>query len=977
MTLGKLKISKKKKDLAASYPLKYSDDYPNDDRCNNDGTSAIERRRPVSQPHVLTPPDLLGEHAAKDATKIDTNASPWKRHKLFQTPFPRYRHSASAVASDKNELFVMGGFKDGAVFGDTWRVVPQVSPSGRRICGFVAQPVQAAGTTPPARVGHASVLCGNAFIVYGGDTVDSDAQGCPDDNFYMFNTDSGKYTSPLHIGNKPNGRYGHLAVVVLVGANNSCLYVFGGQLESQVYNDMYSFELNTFKLPHAHWKLVEPLHGRPPHVTNHSMCAHRTKLYVFGGVNSYKKVSRDLWCFDTLVRTWQQVRTTGDAPPPVNEHAACLVGDIMYVHGGNDGAGTNYENLYALDLVTHRWTKLPAHWGVKGPGPRCGHTLSYIPRLDKLVVMGGNKNDYARASKHEFAAYDDPAPGCAATMVFELDLRTANQHMDIARPIKRAASVGAAAGLASRRRPLPLPSKDKLTHHRRSRSNFADYRTPHGSSDHPLRALDPTGDDDFHDRFVDVPSSATSAYLDSVNPNDTQEHPVDRRNTSDCEGPYHGWSLDSAAGLASPALPGLTENTAPNSLRTLIDTSIHAEDIAQPSERSLDARSVPGDEGESIEKNTSGLHAQIAALQKEIPGVRAELADERTGTAEQKNAQVRALKTRDTELRDALGPDAWRETDEVQDASETTRLRLVQLKLRNRLAHTEHENAALRAKQLRFEPFMNNQMDELGAVQKTLQAHEERVAFLTDQLRLEQVLSNEIARWKHAHDDLERSFDHYRVLYGPGKADGTENTDKDADSDADAGRTGKDAPRAAPHALSTRLAELVAAWQTAAQIQPQTAPDTLAEKLQKQVDDLMRVVRAQHEQAAGETQELRRQLETTRASLLAAKQKYKEAMQAARTTSDALGVTGEKLQLRKAAYEKLAKAHNELRLQRESAVHVGGTDAAGADAVPDAAAHFRMKIKELEAELFVARTDNENLTAQVAALRKELYMATK
>ena len=139
----------------------------------------------------------------------------------------------------------------------------------------------------------------------------------------------------------------------------------------------------------------------------------------------------------------------------------------------------------------------------------------------------------------------------------------------------------------------------------------------------------------------------------------------------------------------------------------------------------------------------------------------------------------------------------------------------------------------------------------------------------------------------------------------------------------------------------------------------------------------MRVVRAQHEQAAGETQELRRQLETTRASLLAAKQKYKEAMQAARTTSDALGVTGEKLQLRKAAYEKLAKAHNELRLQRESAVHVGGTDAAGADAVPDAAAHFRMKIKELEAELFVARTDNENLTTQVAALRKELYMATK
>ena len=55
---------------------------------------------------------------------------------------------------------------------------------------------------------------------------------------------------------------------------------------------------------------------------------------MFGGVYNNEKVSNDLWVFDAIL--WTQVTTTGDIPPPVNEHSSCVADDRMYVYGGND-----------------------------------------------------------------------------------------------------------------------------------------------------------------------------------------------------------------------------------------------------------------------------------------------------------------------------------------------------------------------------------------------------------------------------------------------------------------------------------------------------------------------------------------------------------------------------------------------------------------------------------------------------------------
>ncbi|CAK7895944.1 kelch repeat-containing protein 1 [[Candida] anglica] len=394
----------------------------------------------ILDPKLNQQNDHYTSSAPLDSTP-PANTSPWKRHKLFDSPFPRYRHAASSFTSEKGDIYIMGGLKEGSVFGDTWKITPQVDENNN--LNFVTKNVQIANNTnPPARVGHSSVLCGNAFIIYGGDTVDTDHNGFPDNNFYLFNINNNKYTVPSHILNKPNGRYGHTIGVIALNNSSSRLYLFGGQLENDVFNDLYYFELNTFKSPKARWETVEPLNNfKPPPLTNHSMCVHKNRIYVFGGVYNNEKVSNDLWCFDAIINKWTQIATTGAVPLPVNEHSSCMVNDKMYIYGGNDFSGVIYDTLYVLDLHSLVWSKLTEQGEINGPGPRCGQSITYLQSYKKLLIMGGDKNDYIDSNSKNFNTYEEfVGDEIVGTMIYELDLLALEGFLSD-KPVKSKVSV--------------------------------------------------------------------------------------------------------------------------------------------------------------------------------------------------------------------------------------------------------------------------------------------------------------------------------------------------------------------------------------------------------------------------------------------------------------------------------------------------------------------------------------------------------
>ena len=109
---------------------------------------------------------------------------PWSSRRLIFTagnPFPRYGAAINSVASKDGIIYIMGGLVGGAtVKGDLWLAE---MGNGSLSC----YPISTTGDGPGPRVGHASLLVGNAFIVFGGDTKLADNDDL-DDTLYLLNT---------------------------------------------------------------------------------------------------------------------------------------------------------------------------------------------------------------------------------------------------------------------------------------------------------------------------------------------------------------------------------------------------------------------------------------------------------------------------------------------------------------------------------------------------------------------------------------------------------------------------------------------------------------------------------------------------------------------------------------------------------------------------------------------------------------------
>ena len=111
---------------------------------------------------------------------------PWSQRRLNfsspqSNPFPRYGAAINTVASKEGDIYMMGGLIDGAtVKGDLWMIE---SSGGNLSC----MPIATVSEGPGPRVGHASLLVGNAFIVFGGDTKVDESDSL-DDTLYLLNT---------------------------------------------------------------------------------------------------------------------------------------------------------------------------------------------------------------------------------------------------------------------------------------------------------------------------------------------------------------------------------------------------------------------------------------------------------------------------------------------------------------------------------------------------------------------------------------------------------------------------------------------------------------------------------------------------------------------------------------------------------------------------------------------------------------------
>lgn len=1030
----RFKFSKnKKKEDEANVSMTSTDTYTRAAPVN----SKPQTMKDISYRHTSGHSNGTGQHQSAQSmvsttSVIGSGINPWKRYKLLDSPFPRYRHAAASISSERNEIFIMGGLKDGSVFGDTWKIVPNENIIGT-IDGYNAQHVEVVNlNNPPARVGHSAVLCGNAFIVFGGDTVDTDFNGFPDNNFYLFNINNNKYTIPSHILNKPNGRYGHSIGAVSLNNTSSRLYLFGGQLENEVYSDLYYFELNTFKSPKAKWEIVEPVNNfKPPPLTNHSMAIDKTTIYVFGGVYNNEKVSNDLWTFEVESNKWTQVPTTGNMPLPVNEHSSCIANDKLFIYGGNDFSGIIYNALYALDLKTMVWSKLSDIGLVNGPGARCGHSMTYLPKFNKIVIMGGDKNDYVSKDPNDFETYEEYAEEIG-TMIFELDLKAVRSYLDDS---PQNLSKVAARKLAASASTTPVASQpndmteSKLRHNRNFSSGVEEFRTPNASperkyenrfssqenfgADKRFASQEKLYSDDktySQDKFVEVDVPSASLLDETYDTSRDNENGVRSNVSKLAENPLH----EEDHIPANTDLNNLTKNVNGKSDSRAISSGGREED--------LKAKQIVTELTDELHHLKATTKAQmqnatevINKLQEENRALKEENEKEKSLLNNQLHEQGVLIQ----ELKNAINPENLKINEDSEEGdreingentgaplSNLSKYKIEVLELNNKLLYLEQENMTLNQKIVKFQPFMNNQISDLSNFQKIIKTQEDKISNLSHQVKDQEVLIKEINEWKSKYENLELEFNNHKAMYTEEDiSDDTEDkeiSDDDYINNAIAEGSGKKSKKL----ISSHLETLVGLWTKTNEevesndkdLSPSENKDEVVQKLQKQVDDLLKISKENESQYAKDLENIKQELDMKVASLRTFESNYRDALQSVNNTSKALKLNQDELNAQKTTIEKLVNENNELKLFKKANKRVSSRNSfmvsGGGDSSPTVkdtqssinesydddddgltSAHFGMKIKDLEADIFVLKQERDQLKDTVTSLQKQLYLS--
>ncbi|KAF9122208.1 Negative regulator of mitotic exit [Mortierella sp. 14UC] len=184
----------------------------------------------------------------------------------------------------------------------------------------------------------------------------------------------------------PFPRFSHTASFVNTGND---IYIFGGIVKGSVQKDVHVIDAQSL-----HCQML-PVGGDAPNAANgHTAVTLGQYIMYFGGKDAKGKTSDTLYVFHTGRKEWNKPSIQSLQPAPRHSHAACVIGTVMYVTGGQL-SGFYMNDINAFDLKTLNgkhpvWTMIEPKSSM--PPARAGHCAAAYD--GKVYIFGGADDKY-------------------------------------------------------------------------------------------------------------------------------------------------------------------------------------------------------------------------------------------------------------------------------------------------------------------------------------------------------------------------------------------------------------------------------------------------------------------------------------------------------------------------------------------------------------------------------------------------------
>lgn len=306
--------------------------------------------------------NIQKEEAKKKEVHVEEHVPP---------PSARCNCSVTVNPLKETELIIYGGeFYNGDktfVYGDLYRYNAE-----KREWKLISSP-----NTPPPRSAHQAVAWKNSLFIFGGEFTSPNQERFHHyKDFWRLDLNTNQWEQ-IQLKGSPSARSGHRMVLY-----KHKIIIFGGFYDTlrevRYYNDLHVFDLDDFK-----WQEIKPKLGSlwPSPRSGFQFFVYQDEIFLYGGYfkdhvsdkdGSEKGiVHADMWVLDLRSGEWNKVKKLGLPPGPragfsmcVHKKRALLFGGVVDMEVQGDVLRSLFLNeLYGFQLDNQRWYPLELRKG--------------------------------------------------------------------------------------------------------------------------------------------------------------------------------------------------------------------------------------------------------------------------------------------------------------------------------------------------------------------------------------------------------------------------------------------------------------------------------------------------------------------------------------------------------------------------------------------------------------------------------------